>query len=335
MARVGRTRALVLGGGGVTGIAWEAGVLHGLADGGVDIRAWDAVIGTSAGAIVGARLLGDPEFAAFVASQQVDDTTAEDRLARELVGRIGALALVTSRRPRLGWLLDLWAGTALVRSVIGRWIPRGRGAGSALAVPPRRWSPARRPSRSLARYGSLGIAAPAGPEAAFREAIAGILDPVRDWPDGLRVPAIDALDGALVVFDSASGVAVAEAVAASAALPVLFPPITIEGRPYIDGGMGSDTNATLAAGYDEVLILAPLDRTVVAPELPALEKAGSRVALIQPGAAAAAAIGSRVSLLDPARRAVSVREGYEDGRSAAPRVLATWRGEVQHGATAA
>ena len=53
----------MLGGGGVTGIAWETGVLNGLADAGVDLRA-DAVIGTSAGAFVGAALAGDADLAA-------------------------------------------------------------------------------------------------------------------------------------------------------------------------------------------------------------------------------------------------------------------------------
>ncbi len=45
--------ALVLGGGGVTGIAWEIGILKGLADAGVDLTGADLVIGTSAGSVVG------------------------------------------------------------------------------------------------------------------------------------------------------------------------------------------------------------------------------------------------------------------------------------------
>jgi hypothetical protein len=61
------TRAIVLGGGGVTGIAWEIGVLSGLADGGVDLRA-DAVIGTSAGAFVGAALASGTELEALFAA---------------------------------------------------------------------------------------------------------------------------------------------------------------------------------------------------------------------------------------------------------------------------
>jgi len=50
------TRALVLGGGGVTGIAWEVGVLAALRASGVDLGRSDAVIGSSAGAFVGAAL---------------------------------------------------------------------------------------------------------------------------------------------------------------------------------------------------------------------------------------------------------------------------------------
>jgi NTE family protein len=40
-------------------MAWESGVLAGLSAGGLDTRRWDLVVGTSAGAFVGARLLGD------------------------------------------------------------------------------------------------------------------------------------------------------------------------------------------------------------------------------------------------------------------------------------
>ncbi|MEU8300522.1 patatin-like phospholipase family protein [Micromonospora sp. NPDC048909] len=50
------TRALVLGGGGVTGVAWEWGVLAGLAERGVQLADADLVVGTSAGSVVGAQL---------------------------------------------------------------------------------------------------------------------------------------------------------------------------------------------------------------------------------------------------------------------------------------
>jgi NTE family protein len=54
--------APVLGGGGLTGIAWELGILHGLADAGVDLTSADTVIGTSAGSVVGfLAVTGDVE----------------------------------------------------------------------------------------------------------------------------------------------------------------------------------------------------------------------------------------------------------------------------------
>lgn len=49
-------RGLVLGGGGMTGMAWEVGVVAGLADQGVDVSSPDVLVGTSAGAIIGERL---------------------------------------------------------------------------------------------------------------------------------------------------------------------------------------------------------------------------------------------------------------------------------------
>ena len=49
-------RGLALGGGGVTGIAWETGLLLGLQDLGVDVTVADTVVGTSAGSVVGAQV---------------------------------------------------------------------------------------------------------------------------------------------------------------------------------------------------------------------------------------------------------------------------------------
>ncbi|MFD7030030.1 patatin-like phospholipase family protein [Streptomyces sp. NPDC059917] len=48
--------ALVLGGGGLTGVGWEAGIIYGLAEAGIDLSAAELVVGTSAGSVVGAQL---------------------------------------------------------------------------------------------------------------------------------------------------------------------------------------------------------------------------------------------------------------------------------------
>jgi NTE family protein len=86
---MGMSLALVLAGGGVTGIAWETGVLMGLLDQGIDLVAQaDLVIGTSAGSTVGAQvLLGKtvPE----LYEQQLEETHGEisPRLDLELLGK--------------------------------------------------------------------------------------------------------------------------------------------------------------------------------------------------------------------------------------------------------
>lgn len=67
--------ALVLGGGGITGAAWEIGLLVGLAEAGVDLTTADLVVGTSAGAVVGAQVLSG--------------VSIEDLYARQLKRRTG------------------------------------------------------------------------------------------------------------------------------------------------------------------------------------------------------------------------------------------------------
>ena len=50
------SRALVLGGGGVTGVAWELGILAGLAEAGLDLTGAELLVGTSAGSVVAAQV---------------------------------------------------------------------------------------------------------------------------------------------------------------------------------------------------------------------------------------------------------------------------------------
>jgi NTE family protein len=159
------------------------------------------------------------------------------------------------------------------------------------------------------------MAARTAPEDRFVEVIAAALDPVRDWPHGLAVTAI-AQDGSTVMFDEDSGVDLARAVAASAAVPLLFPPIVVGGRVYIDGGMGSQTNAAAATGIDEILVVAPINAGALGSEITDLMAAGARVDIIRPGETAGRALGRHLELLDPARRSMAARAGVEDGLSA-------------------
>jgi NTE family protein len=116
----GNTKALVLGGGGVAGIAWETGILAGLADAGVDVTHPDLIVGTSAGSAVAAQVASSKSLAALYRDQldgtgapepTIDDVDLVALLAevREILGsgndplvirrRIGAMALERDRVP--------------------------------------------------------------------------------------------------------------------------------------------------------------------------------------------------------------------------------------------
>ncbi|MEU4560741.1 patatin-like phospholipase family protein [Actinoplanes sp. NPDC023936] len=64
------TKALVLGGGGVTGIAWHLGVLCGLQRAGSPLGGADTIVGTSAGSVVGTLLAAGVDLEEAVAGQR-------------------------------------------------------------------------------------------------------------------------------------------------------------------------------------------------------------------------------------------------------------------------
>ncbi len=272
-------RALVLGGGGITGIAWELGMLAGLRECGVDLTGADLLIGTSAGSVVGAQV-----------ATGVD---VEERYTAQLAPPTGEIAAVLSR------VTLLRLGLAVLGS--------------------------RDPQRRRARLGSVALRTRAGPESERIEVIGARL-PVHEWPErALRVTAVNAHSGEFRVFDRDSGVPLVAAVAASCAVPGVWPPVTIGGERYVDGGMRSTVNADLAAGVPRVLVLAPIVRgfgTRVAAQVETLRAGGAEVALLHPDAAALAAIGRNV--LDPARRAAAARAGWAQAAVVAGEVAAIW-----------
>ncbi|MFI9101854.1 patatin-like phospholipase family protein [Streptomyces fildesensis] len=181
----------------------------------------------------------------------------------------------------------------------------------------------------LLRMGHIARTARTAPEAERRAAIAGRLVS-HDWPEQrLLVTAVDAENGEFTVFDSAAGIGVVDAVSASCAVPGVWPPITAGGRRWIDGGVRSSANADLAAGYERVVVLAPVARgggPVPAPRTQTAElaAAGAQVVLITPDQASRTAFGRNV--LDPARRAGAARAGRAQSAAHAEQVRAVWCG---------
>jgi NTE family protein len=273
-------RALVLGGGGVTGVAWEIGLLHGLAEHGVDLAAADLFVGTSAGSVVAAQL--------------TSGTAIGDLYARELADTTGDTNATIGTKVIAGFVLAaLWPGDR---------------------------------ARGRARLGRAALKARTVPESARRTAIASRVHR-DDWPAArLLVTAVEARTGEFKAFDSDSGVSLIDAVAASCAVPLVWPPMTVAGRRYVDGGVRSVANVDLAAGHERVVVIAPLTAAARRADRPAAQAAalgpGVRTAVVSPTDAALTAIGRNP--LDPARRAPAAQAGRAQAAEVLDRVRAAW-----------
>src|SRR4029077_1898373 len=113
------------------------------------------------------------------------------------------------------------------------------------------------PQRARARLGHAALRAKTVSEAERRSVIAQRL-PSHDWPQRrLFIPVVDAETGAVVVFTMDSGVSLVDAVAASCAVPLVWPPMTIGSHRYIHGGVRSGAHIDLAAGCERVVVIAP------------------------------------------------------------------------------
>lgn len=280
--------ALVLSGGGSVGIAWELGFLRGLELGAPEV----------------VRRLRHPETTfigtsagSIVASQVASGRDLEELLQPEL----DAPPSGGSR------------GTLLSLVTIAASMMRARiGAGS--------------PEEVRRRIGAYAMNARTMPESDWLESIGRRL-PRDDWPERrLLITAVDAETGELRVFGRDDGVDLARAVAASCAVPGVWPPVTIDGHRYMDGGMRSIANADLAAGCDPVLILAPIRDgspgmgNVRRSELQVL--AGARTRIVHADRDAARAFGRNP--LNPSTRAASAAAGRRQGRQDAAELAVLW-----------
>jgi NTE family protein len=180
------------------------------------------------------------------------------------------------------------------------------------------------PQDARAKIGALALATPTVPESTRREIIAARL-PSADWPEEhkLVITAVDAQTGEFVTFDRDSGVDLVDAVAASCSVPGVWPPVSINGRRYMDGGVRSTTNADLAEGHERVLILAPFP-PIASPMGPAFDdeiaplRDKAAVVAIVPDQAAQTAFG--FNPLDPSTRPQSARAGHAQAASYADEV---------------
>lgn len=221
MSRVG----LVLGGGGITGAAFQFGALLTLRMAtGWDPNDADVLIGTSCGALTGAMVRGDQ----LSLETFIGNAGSRQEIAEVLRNRV-------YRRSRPSGVL--------------RWMRRGVIPGL------------RRPDLNLV-LGSPSIHSTEGISDWVENALGDLAD---TWPDHATViVAFDLHDRRRVAFgtEEAPPARLKDAVAASTAVPFVFQPVQIRDRWYADGGIASGTSIDLLLGSDEsldlVIVIAPL-----------------------------------------------------------------------------
>jgi NTE family protein len=275
--------ALVLSGGGTSGVAWETGLLKGLRDGGLDLTGADLVVGTSAGAIVGAQITTGCDLDDLYERQiHPPDKPA----ATSPPGDFNALRKAMASVARTGGMTQ--AGLS---------------------------------QTARAQIGAMALAAEVITEEQRLAVIESYL-PFRTWPvQRLLITAVHTADGEFVVWHKDSGVPLVLAVASSCAAPMVRPPTTINGRRYMDGGMRSGICADLAEGYELVIViavspLAPEGLCKPGSEIAGLQAAGAHVELIMPDGESREVLFP--DLLDPKRAAACSTAGLKQGLALAP-----------------
>lgn len=284
-----KERALVLGGGGPTGIAWEVGLVAGLAAEGVDVTRADLILGTSAGSLVGAQLASgiDPQALAQL----------HTAFSREM-----AKQPATGPAPKIDALLAFMAR-----------VPRDAEPTPSLMLD----------------MGRFALQSKTIPEAEFVARFAGMFGPTAEWSERFACGAVNACDGVFKLWTHGDGVALERAVAASCSVPGVYPPVALDGSVWIDGGVRSWTNADCAAGYRRVIVVAvllPETRELVTPvlarERAAIEARQGAVELITPDPQSLAAFGENPMA---AMRGEQITEaGIAQGHREAARLKSLW-----------
>jgi NTE family protein len=274
-------RAVVLGAGGVVGTAWMLGLAAGLREHGVHLADADLIVGTSAGAIVGAILATGQDPGSLAAP-------------RSSAGQRDALPAPDPR--------DL----AAVFAVLG--------------------DPELDPMTARRRVGRLALASEVPERAQLAQMEALIA--AREWPDRrLLITTVDSRTGERRVWDRTTGAPFIAAVTSSMAFPGAAPPITVDGRRYVDGGLWSATNADLAAGAGTLVVVEPLahlfPRETLQRELSAA--AADTMTTITPDAAAVAVLDA--DLYDRAAWPRAYQAGSTQAAELAGRLHAVWLGE--------
>ncbi|MCU4186104.1 patatin-like phospholipase family protein [Acidiferrimicrobium sp. IK] len=188
-----------------------------------------------------------------------------------------------------------------------------------------------------AKLGRLALDSPTVSEADFLGLFAVMA--AGEWPDRFACTAVDAATGAFRLWERGDGVDLAHAVASSCSVPTIYPPVTINGARYMDGGMRDMLNADVAAGHDVVVAVSctllslpegfgdPTLEAMLAgtqAQIDSLRDGGSKVETVVPGDEFLEVSGWGLNLMDFTRAEAAYQAGVRQAALEAPRLSALW-----------
>lgn len=213
----GKAKALVLGGGGEWFVAWQLAYFTTLAEGGVDLTTADAVVGTSAGSILG--------------------------------------SLLTSGRLAQGANIFKWFGEN--PDFMAQLIVVNTGAESQLRARKLQSTTKSHNQAAIQAMGRAAMAAKNYPVQNYQTAIQQILGPMEWPSPVMHTTANDCYTGERLVVYPDSGIPIRDATSASGSLPGIFGPTWLHDHLAMDGGISrSGTHADLMAGAKRVVVIA-------------------------------------------------------------------------------
>ena len=293
---IGKDRAIVLGGGSEYMSSFLVGYFHAMLTNGIDLRLADIVVGTSAGAVLGAALLGG----------RLDLFSAEFNLLADYPKIMAKLVPTKKFSPSQERVMKM-------------------------GIDAKDGSPA-----TIQAIGHAAMAARSIPEDKFEMNMKVFLGDMKNIPPKMYITTIDCYTAERLVIAPDSGVPVTTACAASASAPGVTGPTWVKDRVCMDGSIGStETHCDIVAGSKRALVIALADTieqekaglrlnhlpNTILQEVKDLEAGGTKTKLVVVGMLPGR---KTLSVVDPAIMEPAIQYGFERGIQDLPEMKRFW-----------
>jgi NTE family protein len=248
------SKALILGGGGSVGTAWQTGLIAGWNREGIVLTDADQISGTSAGAAVGVQVALGHNLDAQLKRYQV----ARERF--EAGGQTAVMSFDPEQQQRVSDLFDAGHKNGRTDRAVRE------------------------------RICAAAVAAKTEPEEDFLRTFKYLIG--QPWPANYVCTTVNVDTAEFEPLSAATGGDLNRGVAAAIAVPGAYPPVTVGKHRYIDGGCLSPTFLDLGVGFDRVLFVQMTE--VPDGEEAAVRDSGAELLILKPDADSVESFGGNL-----------------------------------------